>query len=280
MKYQRSNYFMETDELTEVARLIQQDSHITEAAGLLPDEIEIRSLQRILDIGCGPGGWLLSLANANPNIAGVGIDISEQMLKIASALQLAEGRNLTFRSMDARDGLAFPDCSFDFIQMRLCMSFLLPPLWPPVLQECYRVLVPGGSIWITDLELIVANKEASDQTADWLSALVFKAGRSFSHTGRSSGILCQINPLLRAAGFAAGNLRLFPLDTSKGTKWHTFSRENSRILFEGIFQQLVDLGYDPNHLTDLYEQSCREAEEEDFSSVSIMFSALGQKPQK
>jgi len=42
----------------ELQRLIVQERMITEAmGGVLPEQQDPTRLQRVLDIGCGPGGW-------------------------------------------------------------------------------------------------------------------------------------------------------------------------------------------------------------------------------
>src|SRR5713226_10475109 len=69
----------------ELIRLEEQDHLITTLmGGLLPEQEDPGSFQRVLDVGCGPGGWLIDLARAYPNISTlVGVDISNHILAYA-----------------------------------------------------------------------------------------------------------------------------------------------------------------------------------------------------
>ena len=57
-------YFNDPESGAEMARLIDQDRLITRCmGGLLPERSnDFSGIHRVLDIGCGPGGWVLELA--------------------------------------------------------------------------------------------------------------------------------------------------------------------------------------------------------------------------
>ncbi|HEU5383616.1 MAG TPA: methyltransferase domain-containing protein [Ktedonobacteraceae bacterium] len=279
MSHGDSSYFMNADALIETARLINQDRLVTAAVSLLPPEIDGNTLHDVLDIGCGPGVWLLDLVAQYPHIRGIGIDNSKSMLDMARLLQKAEGKSFTIQHMDVRNGLAFPDASFDFIQMRLNHSFLLPPMWPPILKECYRVLRPGGSLCVIDLEAIFTNKPASEEYYGLLPAVWSKAHLGFSISGRSIGILAQTKPLLRQAGFVNARLELHALDVSKGEENYTLSQENLKIIFAGVLPTLIHKGgYTQEYLLELAGRAEKEMQEDDFSCVAVLFSVWCRKP--
>src|SRR5437660_169504 len=66
----------------ELKRLVLQDQMVTTSmGGVLPEQPEPERFQRVLDVGCGTGGWLIEVAKAYPQISLlVGVDVSGRML--------------------------------------------------------------------------------------------------------------------------------------------------------------------------------------------------------
>src|SRR5262249_20230461 len=85
-------------------RLLIHNRMFTSAmGGVLPEQPDPARISSVLDIGCGPGGWLIEVAKAYPHLSLlVGVDISEKMIDYARAqaqeLQL-DGR-VAFHQMD------------------------------------------------------------------------------------------------------------------------------------------------------------------------------------
>src|SRR5258708_40134022 len=83
----------------EMIRLMIQDSLMTTGmGGPLAEQANPTSLHRVLDIGCGSGGWILEAADLYHHMELTGIDISWRMIEYARAE--AQARKLT-------DGVAF-----------------------------------------------------------------------------------------------------------------------------------------------------------------------------
>src|SRR5216684_1792220 len=116
------NFYLLGDSQAEMVRLIATGELFTKAmGGLLPEQPEqaIAHLRDVLDIGCGPGGWVLEMAYANPGMHATGIDISQGMIDYANALARANGLdNTEFHVANAIDPLGFPDASFDLVNVR------------------------------------------------------------------------------------------------------------------------------------------------------------------
>src|SRR5437588_5676239 len=94
-------YFNDPESGAEMARLTDQDRLLTKGmGGLFPERSDLSSIQRILDIGCGPGGWTLDVAYTYPDKEVVGIDISQTMINYARARARVQGLdNASFRVM-------------------------------------------------------------------------------------------------------------------------------------------------------------------------------------
>ena len=100
---------------------------------------------RALDLGTGPGMMALLLAGQGFEVTG--LDLSEEMLKLAREQSSAAGLNIDFRQGDAEDP-PFPQNSFDLIICRHIM-WTLPDL-KTALQRWRHLLKPGGGLAITD----------------------------------------------------------------------------------------------------------------------------------
>ena len=53
---------------------------------MLPEQADPTLFERVLDVGCGTGGWLIAVAKAFPTTALlVGVDTSSKMISFAQA---------------------------------------------------------------------------------------------------------------------------------------------------------------------------------------------------
>ena len=91
--------------------------------------------ERVLDIGTGTGEAALFLAREFPRASVRGVDVSEEMVRVAQAkVGLDPDGRVAFRTADASD-LPFGEESFDLVtQLNM----------PPFFREVARVLRPGG----------------------------------------------------------------------------------------------------------------------------------------
>src|SRR5215472_1242538 len=113
----KGDYFIDPESAAEKARLLHQDRLITKGMnGVLSGIEDVSGLHDILDIACGPGGWVLDMAYAYPRVEVMGIDISQQMIDYANMQAQAQRfNNASFRVMDVTQPLDFPDNSFDLV---------------------------------------------------------------------------------------------------------------------------------------------------------------------
>ncbi|MBF0273943.1 MAG: methyltransferase domain-containing protein [Nitrospinae bacterium] len=93
----------------------------------------------ILDIGCGTGALFQELADFIPSCLYFGLDISPDMLKVAST---QHGKNLNVVCADM-DNLPFSSFQFDFIISSSTLQWGGKNLFP-WLHECNRLLKPSG----------------------------------------------------------------------------------------------------------------------------------------
>lgn len=139
-------YLFDLQDGRELARLVLQDNLFNEVIPRFPPLHFVPSKHdRILDVACGPGGWALQVAQAFPEASVVGVDISPQMIQYARAQAEARDLDLQFRIMDiTKLPWEFPDAYFTLVNTRFVAGCLSTTIWPSFLQECWRVLKPGG----------------------------------------------------------------------------------------------------------------------------------------
>jgi ubiquinone/menaquinone biosynthesis C-methylase UbiE len=109
----------------------------------------LRSLENIkfanvLDLGCGTGTLLQDIKELYPDIELNGVDISENMVKIANE-KLGEGDICKVGDVE---NLNFMDNTFDLVTCSY--SFHHYPNPEAVVKEIYRVIKPGGRFILVD----------------------------------------------------------------------------------------------------------------------------------
>jgi ubiquinone/menaquinone biosynthesis C-methylase UbiE len=117
------------DERTGAGSVDHLEALATATHGLSP------APERILDLGTGTGVAALFLAREFPRANVRGVDVSEEMIRLASAkVGLDPEGRIAFRVADA-SSLPYPDGHFDLVaQLNM----------PPFFGEIARVLAPGG----------------------------------------------------------------------------------------------------------------------------------------
>jgi ubiquinone/menaquinone biosynthesis C-methylase UbiE len=105
--------------------------------------------KRVLDIGTGSGRLAIELARARPDLQITGIDISENMLKLArqNAARGSLADRIDFRQAAAA-ALPFTDGYFALVTSNDSLHLWADPL--KVFQEIARVTAPGGYCLIRD----------------------------------------------------------------------------------------------------------------------------------
>ncbi len=130
------------------------------AAGVNP------AASSLLDIGCGAGNYALKLLQYLPLRAVTLVDLSRPMLDRAVERIHASAPTVAVTAIqaDIRE-LALPDAAFDVVTAAATLHHLRgDEEWRQVFGAVYRLLVPGGSFWISDL---VMHTSSAVQSVMW-----------------------------------------------------------------------------------------------------------------
>jgi ubiquinone/menaquinone biosynthesis C-methylase UbiE len=233
-----NTYLFPSESAAEMGRLLLQDRLFTTAmGGLFPESPDLTDVVRVLDIGCGPGGWAMHVAQAYPRMMVTGIDISELMIAFALAQKEREQiQNVQFVVADARDRLPFETGSFQCITIRLATAWVHQ--WSALFAECARLLTPGGLVRVIETDHAgVSTSLAFEEFHRLLAALYQRRGLGFSHSGLHFGITPRLRSLLTHAGFAAINKQAFVVEASPAIERYRDHCQNIITVFEQLRPQ-------------------------------------------
>jgi len=169
---------------------------------------------RVLDAGCGTGALAARLAAKGAYVTG--IDIAPQMLTQAAARIDAGdlGDKVQFLELGAVDlDTEFANDSFDAVVSTLVFSELSDDEVAYVLDECWRVLRPGGHLLVADE---ILPESALGRLATWLLRLPCSVV-AYVLTQNTTHRVGHLEERVEGAGFRivetqsylAGTLKLF-----------------------------------------------------------------------
>jgi ubiquinone/menaquinone biosynthesis C-methylase UbiE len=275
------SYVFDAESATETARLMLQDRLLTKAmGGVFPASFDLSNVHHILDIGCGPGGWVLDAAFATPHIDIAGIDISQRMIRYANAqAKVLQRLNASFEVMDALQPLGFSDATFDIVNARTIQGAIPRDTWPSLLKESFRILRPGGRIRLTETEWGITNSAGYEKMMDLFCLAFYRSGKGFSPTGRQVSITPVQARLLQDSGFQDIYQEAYAVNFSAGMEAFEGFYQNHMVGFQTIQPFLVKMGVTTEEEVDqVYQQMMFEMNLDTFCGVWYLMSTWGTKP--
>jgi SAM-dependent methyltransferase len=106
--------------------------------------------RRILDMGCTVGHSTLPYKELFPEAEVWGIDVGGPMIRYAHARAGAMGLDVNFAQMNA-EKTEFEDGYFDLVVSHILLHETSGKAMPRIVEECFRVLRPGGLMIHADL---------------------------------------------------------------------------------------------------------------------------------
>jgi ubiquinone/menaquinone biosynthesis C-methylase UbiE len=169
-----------------IARALGAD----QARQSLLDQPELRSAERVLDIGCGTGTFVALLKKQCPKIEVVGLDPDPKAL--ARAKQKSERAGVSVRfDQGFADDLRYESGSFDVVFSSFMFHHLEAENRENTLREVRRVLKPEGNFFLLDFEV--------SQTRSGLFRIFHSSERLRDNSEE------RILSLMRDAGFVQSN---------------------------------------------------------------------------
>jgi len=279
---QSDNTFIIAESNPQIAWLFNLDALLTRTMGgvLVERNNDLTGINDVIDLGCGSGGWAMDIARQYPEISVTGVDNNESLLQYVKAhARVRELENVQFQTMNILQPLDFPDTSFDLVNARCLFSSFTPKDWPPLLQECKRILRPGGTLRLTEMERANSNSPALEKFWDIYAKALFVSGRSFSRTGRFIGLTPYLGSLLHDAGFEQIGNRAHTPDVSSWTPDAEIWRQNTDITWGLLIPFLVKTGVTTEEeIHQLRTKAHIEMLADDYRGMSFYYTAWGTKP--
>jgi ubiquinone/menaquinone biosynthesis C-methylase UbiE len=166
----------------------------------LLDDMALAPGQRVLDIGCGTGTVAVLIKQLHPDVAVVGLDPDPKALVRATRKAERAGVELHF-DRGFSDHLPYADGSFDRVSCTGMLSLIARAEQETALREVRRVLRPGGSFHLFDLD------DTPTRKGSLVRLLMPEWRRARLRTAE------QTVALMRAAGLTA------PTKTGEQTFW-------------------------------------------------------------
>lgn len=276
------SYFIDQERSDEMVRLNEQHSYLRRSMEeLFPRGLDLTHTRTLLDIACGPGGWALDVVKEYPHMHVTGIDISKRMIEYAQAqAQVKHSLNVSFQIMNALEApLAFPDASFDMINARFIVGFMPTYAWDILVQECFRLLRPGGILSFTEADTsTIVGSPALVKHGDMVAEALWKNGQGFMPE-RTMGVTPMLSAFLQRGKFETIRQVAYPIDFSHGTPAHhdvLADFLSSLALLAPFYVKNGILAKD--EIDAIYDQILQETKSEDFRGIWYVLTVFGLKP--
>jgi ubiquinone/menaquinone biosynthesis C-methylase UbiE len=284
-----NTYFMkDRTNQDEMTRLAIQDQMLTIGmGGVLPEQPDPTIFQRVLDVGCGTGGWLIETAKSYPTMTQlVGIDANSHIIEYARAKVKAEPvrERVEFQVMDALLILEFPKDYFDLVNVRFATPYMRTWNWPKLLDEIQRITRPGGVIRITEYERVTASSPATMRLFKLVGDAFYNAGHLFSE-GKSGdtfsegtiGVASDLVRLLRQYGVQNVQTHRSTQESSIDTIAGQSFAEDVRLGFRTTIPFIRKWGRLPDDYETLYQEMVDAMQQPDYVASWTLMTAWGTK---
>jgi len=248
--------------------------------GVFTEIPNVAGLRNVLDVACGPGGWTLDVAFEYPQIEVAGIDISRTMIDYANArARTQQLTNASFGVMDITQSLDFPAGAFDMVNARFLFAVLHRDAWEPFIQECTRLLRPGGILRLTEpLDIGVSSSPALESLSTLLYRALWRAGYSFSADGSRVGLTQKLPRFLRKTGYEQISLRGYGLDSSSDTDNWADGYRNAQVAYQQLMPLLIKAGgTSQEEIEQLYQRMQIEMHASNYCCIWHYESVTGRK---
>lgn len=176
-----------------------------------------RDAPRILDIGTGPGDWVVEMSGLHPEATIIATDIGV----FDAGIGHVDLPNVLFQLEDARDEWTYHE-PFDLVHLRGLSGAFQD--WSYIYQQAFKNLNPGGYIEVSDADPAADTLTLPNSNNSYLS-IYASAMRSAAETAGYPRDLGHLRPaMLSAAGFVdvrvlerEGPIGLWPEDTLEKT---------------------------------------------------------------
>jgi ubiquinone/menaquinone biosynthesis C-methylase UbiE len=242
---------------------------------LVPVEVDLSKVWRILDVACGSGQWVRDMAMWSPEMTIVGLDrqvvVVEQARRLSQRWRLA---NTGFLVGDMHHMDAIGDESFDLMHARFLGPVVAPQQWPSLLQECLRVCHAGGTLVWTEAGFPTTNSAACRHWWQWMKQAITRLGYTPDVTPYMQRLLEDVG------GVDRRHVRRVEtaLDLSADTPLHTQIYRHISSLLDATKPLLLKTGVaDEQELEAVFQQMSIDVYSDPFQATWTLTTLLAEK---
>lgn len=200
------------------------------------------SLQRVLDVGCGPATTILMDAERYPAKHFTGLEISERMIHYArSQATLNKLENVHLEVGDAAQPFPYAPASFDLVFARFVFAFISLEAWPAFIQRCATVTASGG--WLKIIEgtgEVTSSSEINNLVWSACMEGFYRAKRAYSP--HSIGLVERFPQYLAEAGYSHVQQNRIILHIQHGTPGWKAMTDDYRAMYNMLLPALKHVG--------------------------------------
>lgn len=161
---------------------------------MLPLEVDLTNVWRMLDVACGSGQWVRDMATWSPDMVIVGIDRQDEVIEQARYLSdLWRLSNTAFLVGNMYHMTEIEDNSFDLVHARFLGPAVALQAWPLLLQACLRVCRVGGTFVWTEASFPTTNSAACQHWWGWMEKAIMRMGNTPDVTQFMAQLLRDVN---------------------------------------------------------------------------------------
>ncbi|GHO45082.1 class I SAM-dependent methyltransferase [Ktedonospora formicarum] len=187
----------------DVRRLMEQEQflHSLWSGGPLPSVLDASMMRHVLDIGCGAGTWLQSMASFYPSLYLSGIDRDEAAIEAARVLNAFNSRvRLQVRNLACGEIGNYVVAGYDLVHVRFMAGEMTPRQYATLLREAVCSCRPGGQVMVCELELPLSDSNALTHLMRLWQLVLEHEKRAFtSQIPNQLGIVPWVQQTLRSA---------------------------------------------------------------------------------
>ena len=159
--------------------LMKLQAYLYQERLLLPVEVDLSRVWRVLDVACGSGQWVRDMATWSPEMTIVGLDRQTEVVELARHLSdIWRLDNTSFLVGDMHHMEAIEDNSFDLVHARFLAPSVASHHWFALLQECLRVCRSGGTLVWTEASFPSTNSAACLRWWQWMQQAISRLGNT------------------------------------------------------------------------------------------------------
>jgi ubiquinone/menaquinone biosynthesis C-methylase UbiE len=255
--------------------LMQLQAYLYRERLLLPVEVDLSKVWRMLDVACGSGQWVRDMAMWSPEMTIVGLDRQEEVVEQAQYLShIWRLDNTSFLVGDMHHMDAIEDNSFDLVHARFLGPVVAPQHWPSLLQECLRVCQVGGTLVWTEAGFPTTNSAACLHWWQWMKQAITRLGYTPDVTPSMQRLLGDVDNVDKRQVRRVETV----LDISVDTPLHTQLYHHISSVLDALKPLLLHTGVaDEQELEAVCQQMSRDVYSDPFQATWILTTMLVEK---